>query len=214
MKRLDLTGQKFNRWYVLGYAYTENRVIYWECVCDCGTIKSVQGCALKNGASKSCGCWRKEVMTNKCGEKHNMFGKIHSEESKMKMSKSRKGRNVWNKGLTGLTDNRIPTGKNCYQWNINLTDEDREDKRYILGYKEWRKEIYERDNYTCQVCGDNKGGNFVAHHMNGWDLFIEERLLVENGITLCEPCHNKFHKLCGYGNNTKEQYTEFIKGGI
>lgn len=36
------------------------------------------------------------------GEKNQMFGKTHSDDSKKKMSESRKGKATWNKGLTGV----------------------------------------------------------------------------------------------------------------
>ena len=211
--RKDLTGLIFNRWTVLKYDYTENRITYWKCECDCGTIKSVQGCSLKNGASKSCGCLKKEMMEKRMGENHPMFGKHHSEKAKKQMSESWKGRSVWNKGLTGLIDNRILIGKDCYSWNPNLTDEDRQDRRIVQGYKDWRESVYERDNYTCQKCGDNKGGNLNAHHIESYRSNPELRTEVANGITLCEDCHKDFHHQYGYGGNTKEQWNEFIKGG-
>ena len=60
MRRIDLTGQRFGRWTVLRYAYT-TRQSCWEVQCDCGTI-SIRGIAvLRNGSSRSCGCWRKEL---------------------------------------------------------------------------------------------------------------------------------------------------------
>lgn len=36
------------------------------------------------------------------GEFNPMFGKSHTEEAKLKMSESRKGKSTWNKGLTGI----------------------------------------------------------------------------------------------------------------
>lgn len=32
----------------------------YECVCDCGTIIAARGCNLRRGATKSCGCWKRE----------------------------------------------------------------------------------------------------------------------------------------------------------
>lgn len=33
----------------------------WECLCDCGNIVNVAGSALKNGNTKSCGCYKREM---------------------------------------------------------------------------------------------------------------------------------------------------------
>src|SRR5690606_32818491 len=96
-------------------------------------------------------------------------------------------------------------------WNPNLTDEERMEKRKHPIYKTWRIQVFKRDNYTCQCCGDNKGGNLNAHHLNSHDWDIEGRVDPDNGITLCSLCHTDFHLLYGYGNNTKEQYQEYIE---
>lgn len=105
---------------------------------------------------------------------------------------------------------RNNSGSNCRLYNHNLTDEERECGRNIEGYSEWRNKVYERDNYTCQCCGDNKGGNLNAHHLNGYHWFKEGRTDVNNGVTLCDECHKNFHDIYGYNNNTEEQYKEFI----
>ena len=49
-----LDGMKFGAWTVL--KRDPSRPRYYICKCDCGTVKSVFGSSLKNGASKSCGC--------------------------------------------------------------------------------------------------------------------------------------------------------------
>jgi len=103
----------------------------------------------------------------------------------------------------------FPRGENHHKWNKDISDNERILNRDYYAIVKWRIDVYERDNYTCQICGDNKGGNLNSHHLNGYDKFIEERLLIENGITLCEKCHNGFHKIYGYGNNTKDQFIEY-----
>ena len=70
--------------------------------------------------------------------------------------------------------------------------------------------VNKRDNYTCQICDDNKGGNLNAHHIESYDINSDKRILLENGVTLCDSCHKNFHHLYGYGNNTKKQFIEFI----
>jgi predicted restriction endonuclease len=58
-----------------------------------------------------------------------------------------------------------------------------EDPRYI----EWRKAVYERDEFKCCVC-DSKDA-IEAHHIKMWAKYPERRFLVSNGITLCHRHH-------------------------
>lgn len=82
-------------------------------------------------------------------------------------------------------------------------------------YSEWRKGVFERDNYTCQKCGDDSGGNLEAHHIQNFAENEDIRFDVTNGITLCEKCHNptskgSFHDLYGTKNNNYEQLENFL----
>lgn len=65
-------------------------------------------------------------------------------------------------------------------------------------YVEWRTKVYERDNYTCQCCGDNRGNDLNAHHLNSYSRYPESRLSIENGVTLCNKCHRAYHRQYGY----------------
>ena len=94
--------------------------------------------------------------------------------------------------------------------NPNLTLEDRIRGRNYYSYRKWRSKVYERDNYTCQCCGDSKGHNLQAHHMNCYSDFPTQRSDVNNGVTLCIKCHKLFHSMYGLKHNTKEQFNEFI----
>lgn len=105
----------------------------------------------------------------------------------------------------------ILVGKNNPFYKLDLSEEDRVKLRCIDGYNTWRRLVYERDNYTCQCCSNDKGGNLEAHHLDGYNWCKEKRTNVDNGVTLCEICHNKFHNLYGFGDNKKEQFEEFMK---
>lgn len=59
----NLAGTKFGRLLVIKKSVpTIHRAGRWECLCDCGEVLVVEGQNLKSGNTKSCGCYKKEVM--------------------------------------------------------------------------------------------------------------------------------------------------------
>ncbi len=60
-------------------------------------------------------------------------------------------------------------------------------------YKNWRREVFARDNYTCQRC-NRKGLRIQAHHIKSWSDNPDIRYDVANGITLCIDCHRDIHR--------------------
>lgn len=95
-------------------------------------------------------------------------------------------------------------------WNPNLTDEDRNDRRKTKEYKIFVQCVLARDEYTCQFCKQNKNRNLEVHHLDSYNWCKDRRLDVSNGITLCKNCHKNFHIKYGQGNNTKEQFIEWM----
>lgn len=65
-KLIDLTGMKFGRWTVLEKAppAPNSGGAYWICKCDCGTVRPVNSQSLRNGETKSCGCYHYESLSN------------------------------------------------------------------------------------------------------------------------------------------------------
>lgn len=55
-------------------------------------------------------------------------------------------------------------------------------------YRLWREAVFERDNWTCVWCSQ-RGGKLNADHIKPFALFPELRLAIDNGRTLCVPCH-------------------------
>jgi hypothetical protein len=104
-------------------------------------------------------------------------------------------------------------GENHYLFNPNKTDEERLDERHYAEYYQWRLEVYKRDNFTCQICGQEHG-NINAHHLNSYTDYPEQRLDIDNGATLCETCHILFHKIYTYYHNTKDQFLLFKNNQI
>lgn len=99
-------------------------------------------------------------------------------------------------------------GNKNHNWNPELTDEERYQKRDTLENINWRKAIYARDNYKCQICSSK---DLEAHHLNGYTEFKDQRFNIENGITLCKSCHKDYHKTFGYKNSTKEKFDLYLK---
>lgn len=62
--------------------------------------------------------------------------------------------------------------------------------RYSPEAEEWRKSVFARDDYTCQVCGV-RGTYIEADHIKPFAYFPELRYELTNGRTLCRTCHNK-----------------------
>ena len=66
MAFIDLTGQKFGRWTVIKKVPNlKSRDSKFLCKCECGTEREVLGKNLRNGRSSSCGCYKKEIDTQR-----------------------------------------------------------------------------------------------------------------------------------------------------
>jgi hypothetical protein len=68
--------------------------------------------------------------------------------------------------------------------------------RNSVEYNNWRKAVYRRDKWTCQMCGE-KQKHPIAHHLKPFNDYMELRFEINNGITLCRSCHKKIHKEIG-----------------
>lgn len=80
--------------------------------------------------------------------------------------------------------------------------------RSCFEYRQWRSDVFTRDNFTCRMCGDNRGGNLVSHHKKAFikilqyyeittieqALRCEELWNINNGVTLCDTCHREVHR--------------------
>lgn len=114
----------------------------------------------------------------------------------------------WNKGVKGyIGANKTSfkkgqmTGENNVNWKGGITPINMQ-IRQSSEYKDWRTEVFKRDNYTCQDCG-SRGVTLHADHIKPFAYFPELRLVIDNGRTLCVGCHRNTNT---YGIKAKKQY--------
>ena len=128
--------QQFERWFVVckDNTYRKGYERYWWCECICGTIKSINERSLKRGASKSCGCLHKEILTT--------HGQSYNKIYKQYINMIQRCTNPYHKD---------------YQWyggnNITVCD------TWLSGFEEFYKDMGDRpfQNATIERIDNNKG---------------------------------------------------------
>jgi hypothetical protein len=112
------------------------------------------------------------------------LGYIQSKEERLKHSVAQKGSkgSNWRGGISTL-GNLI---RSCFR------------------YRQWRSDVFTRDDFTCVHCG-NRGGKLHADHIKPFSLILKENNIktldeagcceelwnINNGRTLCVECHKK-----------------------
>ena len=103
---------------------------------------------------------------------------------------------------------QILKGENSHFWQGGKTQQS-EIIRKSAEYKEWRKKVFERDNYTCQKCGKKSTHDLEAHHKKAQSLFPELIFDLDNGLTLCHDCHKETDN---YGWKAQKQKAVLLNG--
>jgi len=135
----------------------------------------------------------------KCGKEINYYTFMYGQKtchSCCKLNKCGKQSNNWKGGITEL-----------HFWIRSLNEMDN-----------WRNKVFQRDNFTCQKCGNKLG--LEAHHKKQFAILLNEFLKeydqfspiedketlvrlamkwkpfwdIDNGKTLCDDCHTHSRK--------------------
>lgn len=197
MGRIDLTGQRFGRLVVKHL--DEKRILeckeqgryatYWICECDCGSEKSIEVRQLRNGKTKSCGCYRKDYLSElKTKDLTNMkFGRLTA----LEIDKSYTRRIAWicqcecgnyktieSQNLTrGLTTScgcyflESRSGGNSHLWNGGTSELYLYLRKCI---KKWKLDSLNSSNYKCMITGSSK--DLIVHHIHPFINIIRETL--------------------------------------
>lgn len=82
-------------------------------------------------------------------------------------------------------------GERSNFWRGGVATINRTERKNLMAttaYRGWRWKVFERDNYTCQICFQ-RGGTLHADHIKSFALYPSLRLELSNGRTLCVECH-------------------------
>jgi len=146
----------------------------------------------------------------------NFLGRKHSEETKAKMRKPkteehkrklsefRKGKKFFPHSIetrAKMSKNNGQLGNKSIWWKGGRT-EIRDRVRSHFFYRQWRCDVFQRDDYTCQMCG-KRGGRLQADHIKPFYAILDDNEIItiddavqceelwniNNGRTLCIECH-------------------------
>lgn len=136
-------------------------------------------------------CSKECYDNNKSGENNPMFGRKQPDSAKQIISEKADKR--WDDMEERILQSCRMLGISREEWNGFTNKSD--DLYYSQKYKQWRTSVYQRDDYTCQMCGE-RGGKLNGHHIYKVSDYPELIFEINNGITLCYDCH--FHKVNGH----------------
>jgi len=136
-----------------------------------------------------------------------MLGKKHSKDTKKLQSKNNNTKLLWENKEYRQMMSDSHKGKMLGKDNPAYIDGRKPLVMRIRNHwmtENWRKSIFERDNYTCQDCKE-RGKELEAHHIYPFSKIITKYKIdtlkkaidcnlmwdTNNGKTLCKKCHKK-----------------------
>lgn len=137
------------------------------------------------------------------GERNPFFGHKHNDETKRRLARASIG-NTYRRGKkqpqtigennpakrpevrAKISQNRKGISSGCGERNINWKG-GASFEPYVRDFYSIRKHILERDNHTCQICGEHK---YLGIHHKDED---KRNSSLDNLVTLCASCHSKLH---------------------
>jgi len=145
----------------------------------------------------------------KMGEKNPFYGKNHTQKSKIQLSRAiigKKRSGEFCKKMSMVATQIWQKRKNSPNWQTSPASPIDEIRKSFI-YRQWRSDIYTRDDFTCQQCGQ-RGGKLHAHHITPFSdiimfndittleqaLSCDELWNINNGITYCIYCHKEKHR--------------------
>jgi len=160
--------------------------------------------------------WKEAARKRMLGEKNHFYGKKHTPESieRIREDNLKNPRKYW-KGKR-----RVDMLKEKHWWWKGGITPLRISIRECFQYRQWRSDIFTRDDFTCQICG-KRGGKINADHIKSFSLILAENYIrtiedaldceelwnINNGRTLCEDCHHNTDTFGGKSHKNKKYNT-------
>jgi 5-methylcytosine-specific restriction endonuclease McrA len=204
-----------------------------------GKYCSIKCCAKSEEYRKNisiAGKGKKRTAETKQRMREAQLGKKHTEETKKKLREASKKRRekygyilspearkkISIRNLTRGIKPPIIKGEKNHMWRGGITPLNH-NIRNCFKYRQWRDDVFTRDDWTCQECGARCGNGkkviLNAHHIENFSdimarnkietyeqaIECEELWNINNGITFCENCHNKKERPTNKGQFQKGQ---------
>lgn len=172
-----------------------------------GTFKKGQNVSIKTQFRKNQTSWN----TGICGKLSHSYGKKYllgrklNDAQRLAISLRMKGKK-FTLGMKHTTKTKkkmrvAHEGSKSHLWRGGITKVSAK-IRGSYHYRQWRSDVFTRDNFTCQDCGQI-GGKLNADHIKPFATIIRENDIVSfeqavtcvelwninNGRTLCFGCH-------------------------
>lgn len=107
-----------------------------------------------------------------------------------RLKRMAEGRRKSKKWRLSIKNRKIdyPTGEDHWNWKGGKTPFNHAER--VRFKREIQKKVFERDNYTCQLC-EARGVDLTVDHIQSWADYVEMRFCIDNCRTLCAKCHYK-----------------------
>ncbi len=202
----DLTGQVFSRLTIQSFDRIERKfteegiqketIVYWNCLCECGQSKIIEGSSMKSGNTKSCGCYHKErvseVKTTHGITEHplyqrcqNMIGRCHNQKHTEYQKYGGRGISVcdrWRNNIT-LMVNEVTALIGLPSFEGAQIDRIDNDKGYIQGNIHWvtpeENNRNRRVSHNHRVDPITKKGTPTWHSWHRLIKYFKDQLCIE-----------------------------------